>query len=231
MLIMQGVERPSIQSKKGHRDDAMKECVGVRRLACLEDPNASLVEALKSRVPLAFDELVERYEKRLLRITYKMTMSREDAEDVVQNTFLQVYRNIARFRGECHFGTWITAIAINESRMALRKRKKVFISIDAGTEGEEHCACREISEPSHSPEQSYLARELEENLRGRVTKLRKSTRRVFEMHFSEELPLNEIARRLGLSMAAVKSRLFRARQDLQGRSTRHCYSRKLGQVL
>jgi RNA polymerase sigma-70 factor (ECF subfamily) len=153
-------------------------------------------------------------------------MCTEDAEDAVQNTFLQVFKCVDKFRGECKFGSWITAIAINQALMTLRRNKREMVSLDAGIESGEQHVFHEIAGRECTPEQTCLGRELEESLIGFVTKLRKTNRSVFEMHIAEELALEEIAQRLGITVAATKSRLFRARRDIRSRAKKHAQSRQ-----
>jgi RNA polymerase sigma-70 factor (ECF subfamily) len=186
-----------------------------------QDPDSALVDGLKLRVPEAYDLLFCAYKKRLMRIAFKITMCTEDAEDVVQNTFLQVFRYVERFRGDCQFASWITCIAVNQALMLLRRKKRTMFSLDAGIESEEHHFIHEITGRECTPEQICLRRELEESLIGIVTKVKKANRSVFEMHVAQELPLGEIAQRLGITLAATKSRLFRARRDIRSRAKKH----------
>jgi RNA polymerase sigma-70 factor (ECF subfamily) len=192
----------------------------VRSRTCIEDPNARLVDALKSHEPHSYDALIKAFEPRLLRAAFKITLNREDAEDAVQNTFVQVYRNIEGFRGDCQFTSWLTKIAMNQALMLIRKKKRAVVSIDTTNEDGDRFYCQEIPEPGRTPEQNYLRRELEDSMLGFVTKLRKNTRPIFEMYFSEELPAGEIARRMGLSVAAVKSRLLRGKRDMRAMADR-----------
>jgi RNA polymerase sigma-70 factor (ECF subfamily) len=224
MMAAQKVEKSSTPNSSGRWFDTRKESSGIRRDPRAEDPHANLVEGLKLRAPEAYDLLFTAYEKRLMHVAFKITMCTEDAEDAVQNTFVQVFRNVERFRGECQFGSWITAIAINQSLMTLRRKRKATVSLDAGIEAGEDHFFLQISGRECTPEQACLRRELEESLIGFLTKLRDTNRSVFEMHFAEELSLEEIAQRLGITPAATKSRLFRARRDIRSRAKRHSQS-------
>jgi RNA polymerase sigma-70 factor (ECF subfamily) len=203
----------------------------IRRGPCGEHPDAAMVEGLKLRVPEAYDLLVKSYEKRLVQVAFKITMCIEDAEDVVQNTFLQVFTYVDRFRGECQFGSWITAIATNQALMTLRRRKRTTVSLDAGIESGQRHVFHEIAGQECTPEQIYLGRELEESLIGFVTKLRNTNRLVFEMHVAGELTLEEIAQQLGITMAATKSRLFRARRDIRSRAKKHSQATQCRAIL
>lgn len=214
-------DQSSIPNSSGRWPDAKVESNCIRRGPHAEDPDASLIQDLKLRLPEAYNLLFNAYAKRLMRVAFKITMCTEDAEDAVQNTFLQVFRNIERFRGECQFGSWITAIAINQGLMTLRRKKRATVSLDAAIEAGEHHIFHQITGRECTPEQACLRRELEESLIGFVTKLRKTNRSVFEMHFAQELSLDEIAQQLGITRAATKSRLFRAQRDIRSRAKKH----------
>jgi DNA-directed RNA polymerase specialized sigma24 family protein len=105
--------------------------------------------------------------------------------------------------------------------MMLRRKKRTMFSLDASIELEEHHFIHEITGRECTPEQICLRRELEENLIEIVTKVKVANRTVFEMHVAQELPLGEIAQRLGITLAATKSRLFRARRDIRSRAKKH----------
>jgi len=98
------------------------------------DPDAALVEALKAQTPAAFDDLVKRYGRRLLTVAMRITKNREDAEDVVQESFLKVFKKIDSFRCASKFSSWLTQIAINQALMLIRGNTRNFVSIDEGME-------------------------------------------------------------------------------------------------
>lgn len=97
-----------------------------------QDEHASLVERLRTRDELAFTELVKRYERRLLSTAVRITQNSEDAEEVVQDTFVKVFKHIERFRGDSLFKTWLTRIAINEALMKIRGTVRIYVSLDEG---------------------------------------------------------------------------------------------------
>ena len=92
-------------------------------MACVLDPDLPLVEASKRGDTCAFEELVKRYDRRLLGIALNVTHNRDDAEDAVQDAFLKAYRNLDKFRADAKFSTWLFRIAVNESLMKLRKQR------------------------------------------------------------------------------------------------------------
>src|SRR5258708_27897832 len=120
-------------------------------LPCCADPDAPLVEALKARTAAAFDDLVKQSGRRLLNVAMRITKNREDAEDVVQEACVKVFKNIDGFRADSKFATWLTRIVINEARMLIRGNPQKFVSIDEGTEGEDRLARPQIPTAAHTP--------------------------------------------------------------------------------
>lgn len=194
------------------------------------DPDAALVEALKARTATAFDVLVKRYGRRLLDLAMRITKNREDAEDAVQESFLKVFRNIDGFRAGSKFATWLTRIAINQALMAIRGNTHKFVSIDEGTEVGDRFARSEIAASAYTPEQLCAQRELEGVVLNLATNVRKSSRRVIELHVKHELSQVEISQILSLSLSAVKARLHRGRLDLREAMSRRFRSTKLARA-
>jgi RNA polymerase sigma-70 factor (ECF subfamily) len=192
------------------------------------DPDAALVEALKARTPVAFDDLVKRYERRLLTVVVRITKNREDAEDVVQESFLKVFKNIDRFRAHSKFATWLTRVAINQALMLIRGNTQNFVSIDEGTEGD-RSQKPEITAGGYTPEQLCAQREFEFVVLN-LANVRKSSRRVMELRVKHDLSEIEIAQVLNLTLSAVKARLYRGRLDLRGAMSRSLDSAKLGRA-
>ena len=89
----------------------------------VRDDEAQLVSAAKAGDITAFEELVNRYERKIFRLGMNITQNREDAEDVMQEAFLKAFKNLDRFQGDSRFYTWLVRIAVNEALMKLRKRK------------------------------------------------------------------------------------------------------------
>jgi len=192
----------------------------IPHLGSSADPDALLVEALKVRTPAAFDDLVKRYGRRLLTVAMRITKNREDAEDVVQESFLKVFKKIDSFRGASKFLSWLTQIAINQALMLIRGNTQNFVSIDEGTEGD-RSQKPEITAGGYTPEQLCARREFEVATLN-LENVRKSSRRVMELRVKHDLYEIEIAQVLNLTLSAVKARLYRGRLDL-----REAMSRKL----
>jgi RNA polymerase sigma-70 factor (ECF subfamily) len=180
-----------------------------------------LVKASKGGDTSAFEELVNRYERKILRLTRNITGNREDAEDAMQEAFLKAYSHLGTFQGDSRFYTWLVRIAANEALMKLRKRRPGEFSIDEPVETDEDLMPRELDDWGPSPEQRYAQEELRDILNEAVEKLEPDFRVVFTLRDIEELSTEETAKLLGLSVPAVKSRLLRARLKLRQRLNRH----------
>ena len=96
----------------------------------VRDDEAQLVSAAKAGDVAAFEELVNRYERKIFRLGMNITQNREDAEDVMQEAFLKSFKNLDRFQGDSRFYTWLVRIAVNEALMKLRKRRPNQVSLD-----------------------------------------------------------------------------------------------------
>jgi RNA polymerase sigma-70 factor (ECF subfamily) len=182
---------------------------------------APLVERARSGDAAAFSELVNRYERKIFRLAKHITQNDEDAEDVLQETFLKAYSHLDTFQGQSKFYTWIVRIAVNEALMKLRKRKSSkTVSLDEPTDTGEDTMVREIAVWDEDPEQKYSRDELREILDKAVESLKPAFRTVFVLRDIEELSTEETASALDISIPAVKSRLLRARLQLREKLTK-----------
>ncbi len=169
----------------------------------------------------AFNDLVTRYSRKIYRLAKHITQNDEDAEDVLQETFLKAYEHLADFHGQSKFYTWIVRIAVNESLMKLRKRKSDrTVPLDEPLDTGEDTVVREIAVWDEDPEHQYSREELGRILDEAVQSLRPAFRTVFVLRDIEELSTEETAEALGISVPAVKSRLLRARLQLREKLTR-----------
>lgn len=184
--------------------------------------DAALVARAQGGDARAFNELVLRYERKVFRFARNITNNQEDAEDVLQETFLKAYSHLGGFQGHSKFYTWLVRIAVNEALMKLRKRKSdKTVSLDEGIDTGEEIIVREIAVWDGDPEQRYSQEEMRAILDKAVASLRPAFRTVFALRDIEELTTQETADALGLSISAVKSRLLRARLQLREKLTRH----------
>jgi RNA polymerase sigma-70 factor (ECF subfamily) len=182
-----------------------------------------LVHAAKGGDVEAFGELVNRYDRQLFRVAQNITHNREDAQDAVQEAFLKAFENLGAFEEKAKFSTWLVRIVINQSLMKLRKQRSAnIVSVDEDFENPEHDAMPlEIADWNANPEKDYKATELREILTKALEGLSRSLRIVFVLRDMEGLSVEETARVLDLSVAAVKTRLLRARLELRARLTRY----------
>jgi RNA polymerase sigma-70 factor (ECF subfamily) len=168
----------------------------------------------------AFTELAERYQRNIFRLAQNITQNREDAEDVLQETFLKAYQHLPEFEGHSKFYTWIVRIAVNEALMKLRKRKwDKTVWLDEPVSVGEETVAREIAVWEDNPEQRYSQEELREILDKAVNGLAPPYRTVFALRDMEGLSTEETAEALELTVPAVKSRLLRARLQLRDKLT------------
>jgi len=169
----------------------------------------------------AFNTLVTKYERKVFRLARNITNNQEDAEDVLQETFLKAYSHIGGFQGNSKFYTWLVRIAVNEALMKLRKRKSdKSVSLDEGVDTGEEIMVREVAVWDDDPEKRYSQGEIRAILEDAVSSLRPTFRSVFVLRDIEELSTEETANMLDLSVPAVKSRLLRARLQLREKLTR-----------
>jgi RNA polymerase sigma-70 factor (ECF subfamily) len=185
-----------------------------------------LVTAAKRGDQSAFEELVNRYERKIFRLTMNITRNAEDAEDAMQDAFMKAYSHLNTFEEGSRFYTWLVRIAANEALMRLRKRRPNQFSLDEPIQGDEELIPRDIEDWGPSPEQRYAQSEMREILDGAIDQLSPDFRVVFVLRDIEGLSTEETASTVGISEAAVKSRLLRARLKLRQKLDR--YFRKDG---
>ena len=180
-----------------------------------------LVNAAKGGDVAAFEELVNRYEGKILRLTRNITGNREDAEDAMQDAFLNAYAHLDGFQQDSRFYTWLVRIAANEALMRLRKRRPGQLSLDEPIEGDGDLMPRELEDWRPNPEREYAKAELQAQLGEVIEKLEPEFRIVLVLRDIEELSTQETAEALGISVPNVKSRLLRARLKLREKLNRH----------
>ena len=176
--------------------------------------DAELVKRAQQDDERAFGELVVRYESKVYSLALKMLRNPEDAEDVLQDTFLRAYRGIKSFQGASTFSTWIYRITANSALMRLRKKQLPTVSIE---EQEEKEAPVNVVDWTPGPVEQVLNDELHRVMDEAIEGLPPEFRQVFILRDVEELSNAEVAEILDLSVAAVKSRLHRARLKVRNR--------------
>lgn len=186
--------------------------------------DSSLVDVAKQGDPVAFEILVARYEKTIFFRALRVTRNHEDAEDVVQQSFQKAFVHLSDFEGRSSFVTWLTRIALNEALM-LRRRSRRWreVSVEEPSAGEEVSREVEIPDSGPDPEHHYFQQERQRLLLAAIDGLRPGMRSALHICDLGERSIEETAQILGLSAAAVKSRVNRARRVL-----RHKLNRPIG---
>jgi RNA polymerase sigma-70 factor (ECF subfamily) len=181
-----------------------------------KDSDEELVTRAKSGDQPAFAELCRRYEWVLKQRIYRIVRNHHDAEDIAQESLIRAYTHLAAFQCRCSFQTWLTRIAINSSLMHLRKKRlHLEASMDVFTSEGERVRSWEIPDPAPNPEQRYDANQRRVVLSRAVEKLSPAIREVVEHYRRDEGRLVDVANANGITLAATKSRLLRARKLLR----------------
>jgi RNA polymerase sigma-70 factor (ECF subfamily) len=180
-----------------------------------QDEEATLVLEAKCGDGHAFEILIERYQRRILAVARRFTRIREDAEDIVQQSFQKAFVHLHKFEGKSSFATWLTRIAINEALMFLRRGRALReISIDnLGVNGETALGL-DISDSRAGPESAFLQGERNRILYKAIDKLTPGIRAAIELRELGQLSTKEAARVMGLSVEAVKGRVHQGRKKL-----------------
>ncbi|MEI9977790.1 MAG: sigma-70 family RNA polymerase sigma factor [Edaphobacter sp.] len=175
----------------------------------------ALVAAAKSGNRLAFEELWTRYSNTAFKVVYRVTGNRDDAEDAVQDAWMKAYVHLKTFDGRAKFSSWLTRIAINSALMILRRRRShPEMSIDWSVDGETWQQW-EVADSRPSIEELYFRKEAEWKLKQAIHRLRPALRTIVEIKQLHYRSNKEIADAAGISVAAAKSRLLRARTMLR----------------
>jgi RNA polymerase sigma-70 factor (ECF subfamily) len=174
-----------------------------------------LVRAAQAGDQTSFRELVTRYEGKVYRLALKMVRDPQDAEDVLQETFINVYRHLDTFRGDSEFSTWIFRIATNASLMKLRSAKPTLSLDGASSDTEEEVFPLELADWSGAPDEMLLNSEIRAQMDAALAQLPETLRAVFILRDVQGLSIQETARVLDISIPNVKTRLHRARFALR----------------
>ena len=174
-----------------------------------------LLSEAKSGDGRAFAELCKRYTGLVERRIFRIVRHREDAEDLLQETFLKAYQHLQSFRGACSFSTWLVAIGINASLMLLRKRKTFRMNTCDVVAEDGEPLVMEWRDPAPDPEQRYMMHQTSQKVNHAMRRLSPQLRNLLEMYYKSELRLKDAAKILGISEATTKSRILRARGKLR----------------
>lgn len=188
-----------------------REAAGPR--VVIEDPDRDLVERWQAGDEKAFEELISRHERRVYRLLYRMMGSKEDAEDLTQETFLSLHRHGHRFRAEARFSTFVYRVAANAAlnrRRSLGRGRARIDKLKTRTE-----AGDDLPSSPRNPEDATQGAELSQHVRSALDELSPSLRMPVVLYDIEGLAYGEIAKVLGIAEGTVKSRIHRARQALR----------------
>jgi RNA polymerase sigma-70 factor (ECF subfamily) len=177
--------------------------------------DGALVVAAKCGDTQAFEELVARHERRALAVAQRITKNREDAEEVVQDTFHKVFIHLGRFQEKSQFSTWLTRIAMNEAFMLLRRRRGALEVLPESPDDGETLVAEVFVDQHPNPEESCWQRERSNLLTRAINQLSPKTRTTILLRGIEECSLGETAEILGTSLGVVKSRFFQGRRKLR----------------
>ena len=163
-----------------------------------------------------FHELIRPYERRVYVMALSFLRNEADAEDAAQEAFLKAFRNLASFRGEAKFGTWLVSITLNEARSRIRHRDTIKMeSLDEPPDDEGPISPALLRDWREIPSEVLERKEVSQLLHQAVTALPPIYREVFTLRDVEGMSVNEAAGALDISIASVKVRLHRARMMLQ----------------
>jgi RNA polymerase sigma-70 factor (ECF subfamily) len=184
-----------------------------------ETSDRDLVLRLQAGAEAAFDELVRRHQARALHIAYQILRNHEDAVEVAQDAFVNVYRHIQTFRGDAEFTTWLHQIVVNlarnKHRWWKRRGRSASVSLDAPLPGTDGDLSRDPPSPADAPDAELVQAELVRQVDAAMEKLPRKFREVLVLRNGEELSYEEIAGVLRCSVGTVKSRIARARAALR----------------
>ncbi len=178
----------------------------------------AFLAAAKRGDSAAFETLCKQSENTVFHVARRMMRNTEDAEDVVQESFQQAFIHLKSFNGDSRFSTWVSRIAINAALMKLRKKHRLLdVSLDESAETEEPSARIEVEDQGPSPEQLYAQQEQQRILSEAMDQLTPGMRKAIELQELDERSTEETARIMGISVSAVKARVFRGRKKLRER--------------
>ena len=186
---------------------------------------ARFIERLRRRDERAFNELIEAYEQRVYGLVFRMLGRHDEAEDMAQEVFVQVFKAIEQFRGESKLGTWIYRIAINlcknRSKYLSRRHSGSQEELEPAAERAALSAAKGVtSGESSGPDQILQGHQVEQIVKRCILELDDDFREVLILRDVEDLSYEEIMEITGLAEGTVKSRLHRARAMLKSKVTR-----------
>jgi RNA polymerase sigma-70 factor, ECF subfamily len=177
--------------------------------------DALLATAARNGDHLAYVELCRRHREMVFRTVLRITRNIDDAEDILQDSWMRAFAHIGTFDGRSEFSTWVTRIAINSALTMLRRRRtKKECSLDDPVDSD-NCKAKEMSEPSRNPEERCLETERIRLVRQAIKRLPSKLRTAIEIRQAQDGSVSDLAMLAGVSLPTMKSRLVRARLRLR----------------
>ena len=179
-----------------------------------------LVERTKTGDDHAFGELVRRHRSSCANVARAILHNPHDAEDEMQNALWKAYKHSGRFQNDSKFSTWLTRIVVNQCLMRLRQLRRTNLVYIDDTAADDRRPL-EFPTPNSNQEDQVARAQVALVLRREIRRIPPLLREVFMLRDVHELPIDDVAARLGISTAAAKSRLMRARVELRNRMRKH----------
>lgn len=180
------------------------------------DQDTALAARIADRDQAAFELMMRSCNGRLFRVARAILKDDADAEDVLQEAYLDAYRNISRFRGDSRLSTWLVRIVANRALMRLRKQRRDHVVLSMDASGESGDRILQFPDPAAEPPTTTTLRsEARQLIERRIDELPVNFRTVFVLREVEELSVDEVSECLGIPPATVRTRLFRAKALLR----------------
>jgi RNA polymerase sigma factor (sigma-70 family) len=192
-------------------NDSLQATAAIRQLP----DDQTLAARITARDGAAFEALMRQHNGRLFRVARAILKDDAEAEDVLQDAYLDAYRNISQFRGDAQLGTWLVRIVANRALMRLRRQKRDRVVIPIAPARDQDNPKDYPDRTSESPTSAAARAEIRRLLERRIDELPVTFRAVFVLREIEELSADEVAQCLGIPTATVRTRLFRARALLR----------------
>ena len=195
-----------------------KEAGGPTRRRTIAREEYAFLAAAKRGDSAAFEFLCKQSASTVFHVAQRMMRNNEDAEDVVQESFQRAFLHLKSFNGDSRFSTWLSRIAINAALMKLRKERHPWnVSLDESAETEQSSSRLDVEDQGLNPEQLYAQQERQRILSDAMNALTPGMRKAIELRELEERSTEETARLMGISVGAVKARVFHGRRKLRER--------------
>jgi RNA polymerase sigma-70 factor (ECF subfamily) len=209
-------------SAQSLENDNTKETSGPVRGRTIVREEYAFLAAAKHGDSAAFGVLCKQSADTVFRVARRIMRNDEDAEDVVQESFQRAFIHLNSFNGDSRFSTWLSRIAINAALMKLRKKDHLRdVSLDESPEPEQPSSRIDVEDQGPNPEQLYAQKERQRILSEAMSDLTPGMRKAFELRELDERSTEETARMMGISVGAVKARLFHGRRKLRERLKRY----------